>query len=63
MIEKDRKSKKFTMRCDQRGCENYEEFDTAGDFKEMVKLAKDSGWKICKDMDFWNHTCPVCADK
>ena len=63
MIEKDRKSKKFTMHCDQMGCEKSQEFNTRGDFKEMVRQAKESGWMICKDMDFWNHTCPSCAEK
>jgi hypothetical protein len=31
-------------------------------FRDFVNLLKESGWKIKKDGDEWQHFCPDCEE-
>lgn len=61
MIQKNKPFNDFDMFCDF--CSNSENFDTDDDWQEMIQQAKDSGWKIFKNDDEWEHKCPVCVEK
>lgn len=49
----------FTMYCDI--CDNDENFETNGNWQDMIAAAKGLGWKIRKEKDDWKHYCPDCA--
>lgn len=51
----------YDVHCDS--CIAYENFDTAGDFIQAIKDAKDSGWKIVKDGAVWKHFCFDCSER
>jgi hypothetical protein len=51
------------MYCDGQGC-GWEISDIHGEgtFMELIKHAKDHGWRITKDVDGdWVHYCPECC--
>jgi hypothetical protein len=61
MIESNSEFGTFEMYCDF--CDEYECFDTRGNFQEFIREAKSLGWKIIKKQDIWVHKCPACAQE
>jgi len=60
MIESDNKTGTFDIFCDF--CDEYESFDTNGDFNAFIKEAKELGWTTIKEKDVWIHRCPMCSE-
>lgn len=50
----------FTIYCDERKCQESEEFDTDNDFRSFIDEAKAAGWRVYKDGSNWAHKCPSC---
>jgi len=48
----------FEVVCDI--CGYSERFNTDGDFWELLKQMKKSGWKSMKVDNEWRHYCPQC---
>jgi len=57
MIDSDMTFGTFTMYCDEKGCSHSEEFDTDGNWQEMIQDAKRSGWIMEKVGNDWHHRC------
>ncbi len=47
------------MECDS--CGESVEFD--GDWQECINQAKDLGWWIYKEGQYWEHYCPGCKQE
>ena len=47
--------------CECTECGMGEFGGTIEDFREFVQQWKDTGWKIRKEDDEWQHTCPDCV--
>lgn len=43
-------------------CDNCdEEYEAAGDFRDVWEAARDDGWRCFKNSeDEWEHRCPDC---
>jgi hypothetical protein len=52
----------FDMTCDICGKTIYLDFER-DDFIGAIREAKQSGWRITKIADDWEHYCPACVDK
>lgn len=61
MIERNKPFNDFDIFCDF--CSNSENYDTNGDFYQMIKESKQDGWRMFKENGEWIHKCPVCCEK
>jgi len=50
----------YEVMCDF--CDHSEEFDTDGDFQELLNRMKELGWENFKEDGEWVHKCPICME-
>ena len=60
MITQDKGTKLFILECDE-VCDNRIEINNNGEWKGIVAVIKEKGWRIAKKADMWVHYCPSCV--
>ena len=61
-IETDKTTGAVTFYCDQAQCQMSEIYETDGDFKEALVMAKSDGWVSERFSGDWMHVCPACSE-
>ena len=49
----------FDVECD--GCGDVQQFDTDGDWTDLLEEMDDAGWTKDKSSGEWEHFCPTCS--
>jgi len=63
MIEEDDESGEYLVICDTRNCNHEDDYDTDGNWDELMRQMRLDGWKSKRVDGEWKNYCPECAAK